>query len=254
MVPNQHIITASSGNFGQALAFACRLLEKRCHVVMPQTSAQIKVDAVKEFGAEVVFVDVTKSSRIERLNQLAKEFPDAYVASPFDDDLVIGGNSTLAHELVESGEPFDTVIVPIGGGGLASGLVKGFHSKGAEVQIYGAEPAIANDASLSFHKGELIANQTEPQTIADGARTISLGKRNWEILRAGLKDIIEVSEDAIKEAVRVLFELANLKVEPTGALAVAALLQDPARFHTHTSVCCIISGGNVDPEVYRSLI
>ena len=254
LVPNEHIITASSGNFGQALAFACRLVEKRCHVVMPATSAIIKVDAVREFGGEVVFVDIAKNSRAERLAQLSEEFPDAYVASPFDDELVIGGNSTLAHELVEGGESFDTVIVPVGGGGLASGLVKGFRSKGVSVQIYGAEPAMANDAARSFRAGELIANKIEPQTIADGARTLSLGKRNWEILRTGLQDILEVSEDGIKAGVRMLFELANLKVEPTGALALAALMEDPARFNAQSSVCCIVSGGNVDPELYRQLI
>ena len=254
IVPNPHIITASSGNFGQALAYACRLVDKRCHVVMPQTSAQIKIDAVREFGGEVVFVDTTTSSRTEKLNELAQQFPEAYVASPFDDDLVIQGNSSLAHELVESGEAFDSIIVPIGGGGLASGLVKGFRSKGANVQIYGAEPAMANDASLSFHKGKLIANKMEPQTIADGARTLSLGNRNWDILRTGLKDIIEIPEERIKEAVKVLFELANLKVEPTGALAVAALFENPGRFNAQSSVCCIVSGGNVDPALYKTLL
>ena len=109
-------------------------------------------------------------------------------------------------------------------------------------------------AARSFRAGELIANESEPQTIADGARTLSLGKRNWEILRTGLQDILEVSEDGIKAGVRMLFELANLKVEPTGALALAALMEDPARFNAQTSVCCIVSGGNVDPDVYRLLI
>lgn len=254
LVSNKHIITASSGNFGQALAFACSLVGKRCHVVMPHTSAKVKVNAVREYGAEVDLIDVSVKSRIERVQELANEFPEAYVASPFDDDLVIGGNSTLAHELVESGEAFDTVIAPVGGGGLSAGLVTGFKSCGVSVHIFGAEPAMAHDAARSFHAGELVANETEPQTIADGARTISLGKRNWPILKSGLTDIIEVSEENIKTAVKLLFELANLKAEPTGALSVAALLEGPERFHPHSSVCCVVSGGNVDPAVYTSLV
>src|SRR5687768_9453674 len=120
-VPNNEILTASSGNFGQALAYACKLLGKKCTVVMPATSAQVKIDAVRGFGATVDLVDTTKVGRAERVAQLAAEMPDAYYASAYDDQFVIDGNSTLGDEL--AGRGFDVIVVPVGGGGLISGTI-----------------------------------------------------------------------------------------------------------------------------------
>ena len=124
---------------------------------------------------------------------------------------------------------------------------------GSQASVYGAEPEIANDAARSLREGVLIANDLEPQTIADGVRTLSLGKRNWAILKNGLESIIEVSEEQIREAVRMLFTLANLKSEPTGALSVAALLSAPDLFRDQR-VCCVISGGNADPATFAAMI
>ena len=252
-VLQRHIITASSGNFGQGLARACQMVRKSCLVVMPGTSAKIKVDAVREFGGGVELIDVTRITRAARVRELAAERGDAYIASPYDDPLVIEGNATLGAELAGSGRSFDCVIAPVGGGGLTAGLIQGLRAGGCAVPVYGAEPELANDASRSLRAGRLLANQTEPTTIADGVRTLSLGQHNWEILREGLAGIVEVSEDQIKESVRLLFALANLKVEPTGALGVAALLAAPKQFQGQ-SVCCVASGGNVDPELYRSIL
>src|SRR5262245_54086645 len=114
-VPQRHLITASSGNFGQALAYACRLLDKSCLVVMPETSAKIKIEAVREYGGEVDLIDVTRTSRAERVRQLAAAHSDAYVASPYDDDLVIEGNATLGRELGQWRRPFDIIVAPVGG-------------------------------------------------------------------------------------------------------------------------------------------
>ena len=252
-VPQQHILTASSGNFGQALGLACQLLGKRCTVVMPHTSAQVKIDAVREYGATVELTDVKVKSRNQRLDELAREFPEAYPASPFDDPLVIAGNRTLGEELCASGNKFYAIIVPVGGGGLSSGIVTGVRAAGASTQVYGAEPLLANDAARSLRAGKLLPNESEPQTIADGARTLCLGKHNWKILEDGLAGIVEVPEEEIAEAVRLLFALANLKAEPTGALSVGALLAQPEKFRDR-HVCCVISGGNVDPEIYRQIL
>ena len=252
-VRQRHIITASSGNFGQALARACQMLRKSCLVVMPSNSAGIKVDAVREFGGEVELIDVTRITRSARVRELAALHGDAYIASPYDDPLVIEGNATLGAELAGSGKSFDCIIAPVGGGGLASGIIRGLRASGCPVQVYGAEPELANDAARSLRSGRLLSNETEPPTIADGVRTLSVGQHNWAILRDGLEGIIEVSEDQIKESVRLLFTLANLKVEPTGALGVAALLAAPKLF-LGQAVCCIASGGNVDPEVFRSIL
>jgi threonine dehydratase len=247
------VITASSGNFGQALAHACALVGKSCVVVMPTTSARVKVDAVREYGGQIEFVDVVVKSREERVSELAREHPEAYIASAYDDPLVIEGNSSLGQELGALDYPFDVVIVPIGGGGLSSGVIKGLSQSGRQISVFGAEPLVGNDAALSLKAGKIIRNATEPQTIADGARTVSLGLHNWEILRHGLSGIVEVPEENILEGVKLLFELANLKAEPTGALSIAALLNKPEILRDR-SVCCVVSGGNVDPTVYAKIV
>jgi threonine dehydratase len=252
-VSQDHIITASSGNFGQAIAYACSLFGKRCTVVMPTTAPKVKVDAVREYGAEVDLVDVKKKGRLERLGELAKQYPDAYVASPYDDPFVIEGNAGLATELFALGLELDFIIAPIGGGGLTSGLVKAVERSGRKTQVLAAEPLLANDAAESFRAGHLVATPDEGATIADGARVLRLGDRNWEILSHGLAGVIEVTEEQIKEGVRLLFALANLKAEPTGALALGAVLAEPKRFHGKR-VCCVISGGNADPAQYAKLI
>ncbi len=248
-----HLITASSGNFGQALAFACKLLNKKCHVVMPETSAKVKVEAVKNYGAIVELIDVRQVSRSERVLQLCEEFPEAYRASAYDDPLVIEGNSTLGDEIADCSEDFDAIIVPVGGGGLISGISKGLCRKGNQAKLIGAEPLLANDAFLSLQKGEIVSNANEPQTIADGARTVSVGEHNWEIIKDGVSEIIEVSEKNIEEGLRLYFGLANLKVEPTAALSLGAILENKGKF-AGKMVCVVVSGGNVDPAIYRQIL
>lgn len=250
-VANDQILTASSGNFGQALAYACKLLGKRCTVVMPETSAKVKIDAVRGFGATVDLIDTQKIGRNERVAQLAAENPDAYHASAYDDSLVIEGNASLGDELAGSG--FDAVISPVGGGGLISGTATGLRRSGSGCVIFGAEPLWANDAARSMRAGTIISNETEPQTIADGARTISLGNLNWPIIEREVSGIIEVSEEKIIEAARLFFELANLKCEPTGALSLGAVLENRQRF-AERSICLIVSGGNVDSAVYANIL
>jgi threonine dehydratase len=252
-VNQAHIITASSGNFGQAIAYACSLFNKRCTVVMPSTAPKIKVDAVREYGAEVDLVDVSKKGRLDRLAELAKEFPDAYVASPYDDPLVIEGNSSLARELIAMNLDLDFIIAPIGGGGLTSGLVKGVKASGSKTQVLAAEPLLSNDAAESFRAGHIVSLPTETATIADGARVLRIGDSNWEVLSDGLAGVIEVTEEQIKEGVRLLFGLANIKAEPTGALALGAVLAEPDRFRGKR-VCVVVSGGNADPAFYAKLV
>ena len=252
-VAERQIITASSGNYGQAMAYACRLLGKSCIVVMPATSAQVKIDAVREYGGTVDLIDVSEISRAARVEQLAREHPDAYVASAYDDPLVIEGNASLGEELAALDRHFDLIVAPVGGGGLTSGIVKGVRRAGRGIEVIGAEPLLANDAARSLSAGHIVANETEPQTIADGARTVSMGRHNWAVIKDGLSKIVEVPEENIKEGVRLLFSLANLKAEPTGALAIGALLTEPGYFEGH-SICCVVSGGNVNPEVYSGHI
>jgi threonine dehydratase len=250
-VPNDEILTASSGNFGQALAYACKLTGKKCTVVMPKTSAKVKVDAVRSYGASVDLVDTRKVGRSERVAQLAAEMPGAYLASAYDDQFVIDGNATLGDELAETN--FDVIISPVGGGGLISGIIEGTRRAGLEIPIYGAEPQLGNDAARSLKAGQIVSNDAEPATIADGARTISVGDLNWPFIRDGAEGIIEVSEKSIAEAVRLYFSLANLKCEPTGSLTLGALLERPDEFK-NKRIGLVVSGGNVDADVYRAIL
>ncbi|MBA2377957.1 MAG: pyridoxal-phosphate dependent enzyme [Blastocatellia bacterium] len=250
-VPNDEILSASSGNFGQALAYACRLVGKRCTVVMPETSAKVKIDAVRDFGATVDLIDTNVIGRNERVAQLAAEMPDAYFASAYDNEYVIAGNATLGDELATG--DFDAVVTPVGGGGLISGLATGLRRSGSNAEMYGAEPELANDASRSFKVGSIIPNEVEPMTIADGARTISLGNLNWPIIREHVSGFIEVPEADIRNAVKLFFSLVNLKSEPTGALSLAAVAADTDKWKGKR-LCVVVSGGNVDPGIYKDLI
>jgi len=252
-VRQQHLIAASSGNFGQALGYACLLLGKRCTVVMPETSARVKVEAVREYGCGVDFVDVKKKTRAQRIQELAQMYPDAYTTNAYNDPLIIEGNASLGEEIASLARVFDYVIVPIGGGGLSSGVISGISRLRKGIKVIGAEPAIANRTVQSLKAGYILRLSEEPQTIADGARTISLGMHNWVILKDGLSDVIEVTEQQIRQGVQLLYDRANLKAEPTGALSVGALLAQPERF-IGKSVCCVVSGGNVDAEVYSELL
>lgn len=251
-IPQLCVITASSGNFGQAIAYACKLLGKACTVVMPNTSAQVKIAAVESFGGIVDLIDVNKISRIDRVQQLILRQPDAFYAQAYDDYRVVAGNSTLSKEILSYSD-FDVIITPIGGGGLCSGQIIARDHLHARTEIIGAEPLPGNDAAQSLQSGQLIRNEHEPDTIADGARTLSLGELNWEIIQRGISDIIAVPDQLTLEALRRYFLYANLKVEPTGALSLGALLAKPERFHGK-HVCCIVSGGNVDPIVYAQAL
>lgn len=252
-VPQRHLIAASSGNFGQGLVYSCQLLGKRSTIVMPHNSAQVKVDAVRELGGDVDLVDVRTKTRKARVEELAAQFDDVYVASAYDDPLVISGNASLGVELGHLDRTFDCVIASVGGGGLTSGLIEGIRSVGRKVELFGAEPLLGNDAARSLRAGRIVALDREPETLADGARTLSIGQHNWALLKDGLAGIVEVPEEQIVEGVRLLFTHANLKAEPTGALGIGALLTEPERFRGRR-VCCVISGGNVDPELFRKLI
>jgi threonine dehydratase len=252
-VPQEEVITASSGNFGQAVAYACMLLKKRCTVVMPLTSSKAKQAAIRAYGGEIELIDVAITGRMERIEQLKAERPNAFFAPPYDHYRVVAGNSTLGKEIFEKLPDLDYVVCEIGGGGLISGIIVARDILASNVEIIGAEPLIANDAARSLREGHVVSLNAEPQTMADGTRTLSIGNLNWEIISRGIKRIVEVPEEKIAEGVRTLYNYANLKSEPTGALALGAMLTQPDILEGKR-VCCIVSGGNVDPAVYVRII
>lgn len=257
----RHLVAASSGNFGQALALACRLLRKQATIVMPSISAGVKIDAVRSHGAAVELTDVEKESREEGVTRVLASFPEAEVASAYADPAVIAGNATLGVEIAVRLRRWSSarrrkavIVVPIGGGGISSGIVTGLRAAGLpEVPVIGAEPLLANDAAESLRRGELVTHAGEALSLADGARLPRLGGNNWTILRGGLRDIVEVPEPQIAGGVRTLFSGANLKAEPTGALGIGALLTNPEPFEGK-EVFVVITGGNVDPAVYARIL
>jgi threonine dehydratase len=251
-VPETEIVSASSGNFGQAVALAARMLGKGCTVVMPDTSSRVKVEAVRRNSGIVELVDTRAISRMGRVRQLLAEKPGSFYAPAYDDTRVVAGNSTLGREILEACSDLDAVVVPVGGGGLISGIITARDTLGSSIPIYGAEPVLANDAARSFRAGTLIANDFEPQTIADGVRTLSLGEVTWPIVLRGVEDILEVPEERITEAMRLLFRFANVKAEPTGALSLAAVLGNDGS--SGERVCCVVSGGNVDEDIYAAVL
>jgi threonine dehydratase len=190
---------------------------------------------------------------MERVQQLMEEEPGAFYAPAFDDARVVAGNSSLGQEIFNGLPDLDAVLVPVGGGGLISGIITARDTLGLATPIFGAEPALGNDAARSLQAGVLLANETEPTTIADGARTLSLGQITWPIVRGGVEDIVEVPEAAIGEGMRLLFRHANVKAEPTGALALAAAWLRRDRL-AGKRVCCVVSGGNVDDELYAAVL
>lgn len=248
-----HLIAASSGNFGQALAFACRLLGKRCTIVMPHDSAAVKMDAVRGYGATVDPVDTRVKSRAARLAELQAEFPDAEVAFPSDGEPMLAGNESLGAEILAHAPRFNAVVAPVGGGGVIVGLIRAARRMQRPVDIWAVEPRVANDVAESFRQGRHITLPAEPTTLADGVRTLGTSAANWATIREGCRGVIEVDEPEIVKATQLLFGLANLKAEPTGALSLAAVLSQPERFKGQR-VCCVVTGGNVDPAVYIRIL
>ena len=251
--PAAHLITASSGNFGQALAFACQLHGKRCTVVMPHDSPAVKVDAVRGYGATVDPVDTRVKSRAQRVAELLAAFPDAAAAYPSDGEPMLSGNETLGAEIFAYQPRFDAIVAPVGGGGVVVGLIRAARRAPHQAAIWAAEPIVANDVAESFRTGQRVTLPVEPTTVADGVRVLGVSEANWAVIRDGCRGVIEVDEPPIIEATRLLFLFANLKAEPTGALSLAAMLSRPEQFRGQR-VCCVVTGGNVDPAVYARLL
>ena len=244
-------LAASSGNFGQALAKACQIKGRKCIIVMPMNSAKIKINAVLSHGAHVELVDTNQKSRAERVSEIALEYPEYYIASAYDCEHVISGNASLGIEIAELEQEFDVIVAPVGGGGLTAGIITGLESKQKNIPVWGAEPAVADDLFQSFRIGSRQFLDKEPITLADGAKTLSEGERNWAILSKKLQGVLRVSEASITKAVQMLWS-QGLRVEPTGALSLGALFDK--KEWSGKRILAVISGGNVDQDLFLSLI
>jgi len=238
------VTTHSSGNHAAALSLAARNRGISAHVVMPSNATAPKIATVKRLGAQIVFCSPGNDARERSCREVISRTGAIYIPS-YDDDRVIAGQATAAAELCEQVADLDAIITPVGGGGLLSGsalYVKQAHPK---VQVFAAEPEGADDASRSYRSG-VLQKQLAPNTIADGLLT-SLSERTFAIIKAHVDDIAVVSESDIIEAMRLVWTILKQAIEPSAAVALAAVLR--GRLPTAGKrVGIILSGGNVDLE------
>lgn len=236
------VVTHSSGNHAQALALAARQRAIPAWIVMPEDAPGVKRRAVEGYGATVIACEPTLASRESTAQRVMLETGATFI-HPYDDDRIIAGAGTAALELMEEVIGLEAVITPVGGGGLLSGTCVAAHGLDSEVMVLAAEPELADDAARSLEAGELIpAGPTT--TIADGLKT-SLAPRTFAILDKHVHEIITVSEDAIREHMRTVWERMKLVIEPSSATVLAALeKRSPA--YANLGVGLILSGGNVD--------
>lgn len=236
------VATHSSGNHAQALSWTARLAGVDAHIVMPSNSNRIKVEAVKGYGGMITFCEPTLDAREATLESVLRQ-TGATEIHPYNDLRIIAGQATATVEMLQDNPGLEIVIAPVGGGGLISGAAIACNYLAPTVKVVAAEPANADDAYLSFMQGKFIPS-VNPETIADGLRT-SLGSVTFPIILALVDRIIRVSEESIIVAMRMLWERMKLIVEPSGAVPLAALLEDPNLFRGKT-IGIILSGGNAD--------
>jgi threonine dehydratase len=252
------VITYSSGNHAQGVARAARLLGTTAVVVMPDDAPAIKRARVADDGAEIVVVGPASDERQARAEAIAAERGLAIIP-PFDDDRIIAGQGTIGLEILDDLPTTALVVVPVGGGGLASGLSTAVKTLRPDIRVVGVEPELAADAKASLERGSIVrwSAADVSRTIADGTRTQALGERTFAHLAAYVDGIVTVSEPQIAAAVRLIAERARLVAEPSGALALAAIMfrgAELGRADIDGDVVGVVSGGNVDPEQYRGYL
>ncbi|KAA0215723.1 threo-3-hydroxy-L-aspartate ammonia-lyase [bacterium] len=244
------VLTYSSGNHAQAIALAGQLLDIPRLIVMPQDAPPVKLAATRGYGAEVILYDKHKQTRETLAESLAQE-RGMTVIPPYDHPHIVAGQGTAALELCRA-QDVDVVLAPCGGGGLLSGTALAAKGVLGRVRVVGVEPALADDATRSFRTGRLCSVHN-PDTIADGARTPSLGALTFELVRRHVDDMVTVTEKQIVDGMLFLWQRMKLVVEPTGALAFAALHSGVLKFPGQR-VGVLLSGGNADFSALKHLL
>ena len=241
------VATHSSGNHAQALAFASKMLGIKAYIVMPASSPQVKVNAVKGYGAEVTICASNQAARESTLQAIVDKTGATFI-HPYDNDEVITGQATCVKEIIEAMPDVDIVVTPVGGGGLLSGTCLGAHYFKPGLKVYAGEPEGAADAVLSIQSGK-VEKAPFVNTIADGLMT-TLSERTLEIIQAHVADILLVSEDEIKAALRLVYERMKIIIEPSCAVPLAAVLKNADLFKGK-KVGIILTGGNVDLSKFK---
>lgn len=249
------VVAHSSGNHAQAVAYAARALGTKATVVMPENAPKIKLDRTRGYGAEVVVVGNASAERARVCAELAARHGYAEIL-PYDDARVIAGQGTLGAEIAEDLPDVDLVLAPVSGGGLISGVAVALKAMLPRARVVGVEPALAADAQASLRAGHIVAFPAEQtaQTIADGLRVNKVGAMTWPHIQAYVDDIVAVSEDEIRDAMRALAFEARVLAEPSGAVTTAAWLYHRAELPTSARAVAVVSGGNCDPAQLAAIL
>jgi threonine dehydratase len=249
------VITYSSGNHAQGVAYAARSVGAKAVIVMPSNAPAIKRAATLALGAEIVDVGVASSERLEVAEQLVREH-GYIVIPPYDDEQIIAGQATCGLEIVEKLPDVDLVLSPVSGGGLLSGTATAVKLLQPKAKVFGIEPELAGDTAESFRSGRIVTWPAEltNRTIADGLRTQSVGVRNFAHIQAYVDGIITVTESEIRAAMRAIVAMARLVPEPSGAVTTAALLFHGAELPPFRKAVALVSGGNVDPKMLAEVL
>jgi threonine dehydratase len=248
------VITYSSGNHGQGVAYAARVLGTEAVIVMPNNAPAMKREAVASMGAEIVLVGPGSQERQSKAEELAAQ-RGYVIVPPFNDEKIIAGQGTIGLEILESLPEVETVLVPVGGGGMISGVATAIKLSKPSVKVIGVEPELAADAQASLRSGKIVESSAEEasRTIADGLRTQSIGPINFAHMQRYVDDILTVSEYEIRQAMRWLAGNPQTVAEPSGAVAVAGFLFHQDQLPRTTMNVAIISGGNIDPQVLQEI-
>jgi threo-3-hydroxy-L-aspartate ammonia-lyase len=242
------VFAYSSGNHAQAVALSSRLLGSPATILMPEDAVQAKLDATRAYGAEVVFYDRYTGDREAIADELAAERGAALVR-PYDDPLIMAGAGTAALELLEDAGIVETLVVPVGGGGLIAGSATIAKDLGVK-RVVGVEPQAGDDWKQSFAAGEIISIDV-PRTIADGLQTHAPGELTWEVASRVVDEIVTVTDQQMVEAMRFAFARLKLVIEPSGAVGIAAVLNGLV---SGDRIGVIVSGGNVGAARFAELI
>ncbi len=249
------VITYSSGNHAQGVAYAAREVGAKAVIVMPSNAPAIKRAATLALGAEVVDVGVASSERLAKAEELVREH-GYIVIPPYDDEQIIAGQGTCGLEIMEALPDVDLVVSPVSGGGLLGGISAAAKQLASQTRVFGVEPDLAGDAAESFRAGKIVTWPAEltSRTIADGLRTQSVGARNFAHIQAFVDGVITVTEAEIRAAMRAIVAATRLVPEPSGAVSTAALLFHASELPTYRKAVAVVSGGNVDPAVLAQVL
>lgn len=249
------VVAHSSGNHAQGVAFAARALDVKATIVMPGTAPKVKLEATRALGAEIVLVGPASEDRIRKAEQLERE-RGLVPVPPYNDEKIIAGQGTIGLEILEDWPDAELVLVPIGGGGLSSGVATAVKESKPEIRVVGVEPEFAADAQASLRSGKIqsVSAESTARTICDGLRSQSIGPINFEHIRKYVDDIVTVTEQEIRLAMKHLLFSARILAEPSGAVTTAAALFHASQLPGATKIVAVVSGGNVEPQVFFDIL